>query len=939
MNLRIRIIRDRLLLTLGCFLLGILVLAGQSAGHPRIYVTNQEKEVFIKSLERIEWKKKLVDKKRKNLEKFMALWEKDPEWLVSRLQMNWKTRHSKVFLKGGNFSHSEGEAPVPTVRYSGTRDWATDYKRPKLEDIQPYLDDPRGLYLEHGKTGKMEWVHPSKSGFAIDNTNEQIMNLVADAAFFYWLTGQVKYAEFAAPVFFTYMNGMYNRDAPIDLENSNQQNISGLATFEVIHEGIVVPLVTTYDFLFDYFKAENADLDTSVAVFQKWGDQIIKKGIPDNNWNLFQARFITYIGLVLEENKTYKNGKGREYFLDHTFNKSTDRQIAIKETLLVYDQENAIWPESASYSVHVITTLLRIFTLLDHATNNNEFTNFPIVEKAALASFQYLFPSGYTVGFGDSHHRSLPPENFELLVANYRKYEQKEKEKLISGFLAQMVNDELYNRKADNFFELFFYVDTLNESVSSADEIDTGNLITPTFYAPNVSMVNQRMGKGQNAVMVSTVGSFGNHAHANGISLELYANDYVMGPDMGRGPSYWHPDHRQFYSRFPAHNTVVVDGISDYSAMRTYHPFKLENVYPKSGERPSFDKVTFSKVSFLEPKTVTDQQRFTAIVNSNSDRPYILDVFRSKKQQETKQKHEYLYHNLGQKFEVFDSNNKPLDFVSTDELSSKHGDLKGYDYFTDKMKAGSSDDIQALFTLQSEGKADNFMKLWVKGSENQTIYKVNSPKSNALSKGTAPIEILDKPTPTLVLHRGEAAWANPFAVVFNPFMEGGVNPIADVSFSSLANYPSTQLIDVLLNDKLMKDKMVLNASENDIAAREGFYQKGLFSVIRQTTKEAKIELMFLSGMEKFEFQGWDIVSSGVPFTFSLETIPNGFKMSNDKPLTLNMPLPQERKQAEIQCYEAGKMVASRIGTTNRNNPGQVVFKLGKGYDKILIIVK
>ncbi len=931
--------RDKILLIIGCFFLGIPVLVAQTTAHPRIYVTDQEKEVFVESIETVQWKKELVDKKKEKLEKYIEFWKKDSEWLVSRLQMNWKTKHNKVFLKGGDFSHSEGEAPVPTVRYSGTRDWATDYKRPNLKDVQPYLDDPRGLYLEHKKTGKMEWVHPSKSGFAIENTNEQIMELVADAAFFYWLTGQEKYAEFAAPVFFTYMNGMFHRDAPIDLEKSNQQNISGLATFEVIHEGIVVPLVTTYDFLFNYFKAKNADLDTTVAVFQKWGDQIIKKGIPDNNWNLFQARFLTYIGLVLEGNKTYKNGKGREYFLDHTFSKSTDRQIAIKETLLVYDQENAIWPESASYSVHVITTLLRIFTLLDHATNNNEFTNFPIVEKAALASFQYLFPSGYTVGFGDSHHRPLPPENFELLVANYRKYKQNDKEKLISGFLAQMVSDGLYERKADNFFELFFYVDALNEIQSSSNNINTGNLMSPTFYAPNVSMLNQRMGTGENAVFVSTVGSFGNHAHANGISLELYANHYVLGPDMGRGPSYWHPDHRQFYSRFPAHNTVVVDGISDYSAMRTYHPFRLENVYPKSGERPSFDKVTFSKVSFLEPKTISDQQRFTAIVKSNVDKSYIVDVFRSKKQQETKQKHEYIYHNLGQEFEIFDSNNKPLDFVSTDDLSSKHGDLKGYDYFTDKMKAANSGDIQALFTLQSENKPENLMKLWVKGSENQTIYKVNSPKSNALSKGTAPIEILDKPTPTLILKRGEAAWENPFAVVFNPYMSGGVNPIANVSYSTLEEFPNTQLIDVLLNDKITEDKMVLNVSENDITVREGFYQKGLFSLTRQPTKDSKIELMFLSGMEKFESHGWDIVSSGVPFTFSLETRPNGFKVSNDRPLTINMPLPKGIEQAEIQLYEDGKMVARRIGTTNRNNPDQVVFKLEKGYDTVLIILK
>ncbi len=916
-------------------LLASALVEAQTEDHPRIYVTDQEKEVFVQSVESVAWKKELVDKKKERLEEYIAYWENDPEWLVSRLQMNWNTKHDKVYLKGGNFSHSEGKAPVATVRYSGTRDWATDYVRPKLEDVPPYFDDSRGLFLKHKQTGKMEWVHPSKSGFAIDKINEQIMGLVADAAFFYWLTGEQKYADFAAPVFFTYMEGMYYRDAPIDLEKSEQDNISGLATFEVIHEGVVISLVTTYDFLYGYFKANKKNLDTSVAVFQKWGDQIIKKGIPDNNWNLFQARFLTYIGLVLETNQNYKNGKGQKYYLDHTFNISTDRQIAIKESLLVYDQENAMWPECASYSVHVITTFLRIFTVLDHATNANEFANYHMVERAALASFQYLFPSGYMVGFGDSHHKTLPPENFELLVANYKKYGQEDKEKLISGLLSQMIENGQYNRKGKDFFELFFYVDKLNENGTN-EVLQTDTLVSPTFYAPNVSMLNQRMGTGKNAVMASVVGSFGNHAHANGISLELYANNYVLGTDMGRGPSYWHEDHRDFYSRLPAHNTVVVDGQSDYAAMRTYFPFQLDNVFPNSGERPSFDKVTFSKVSFVEPKTVSDQQRFTALIESKNQKPYIIDVFRSKKQKEGKQKHEYIYHNLGQSLELLDDKNNILNTTPTDELSSKKGDLKGYDYFTDKSKTINSGDIQAVFKLKSGENAHNIMKLWVKGSKNQTLYKVNSPKSNALSAGTAPKEVLEKPIPTLILKREEAAWENPFAVVFNPYIEGDNNPIANVTFSSLPEYPNTQIIDVLLSDTSTVDRTVLNTSESDVASKEGFYQKGLLSTLRLANNKADIEFMFLSGMEKFESHGWDIVSSGRPFSFTLERNTNGYVISNDNPITINMPLSKEGAEPQIQLYENGNLVASRKATVNRNNPGQVVFKLSKGYNKVLI---
>lgn len=907
---------------------------GQNTEHPRIYTTNESKEAFLKTLENIAWKKELVNKKKENVEKYLKLCEDDSEWLVSRLQMNWKTKHSKVFVKGGDFSHSEGSAPVPTVRYSGTRDWATEYKRPNLEDVIPYFDDPKGLYLEHKKTKKKAWVHPSEAGFAIEKINEQIMRLAEDAAFLYWLTGDKKYAELATPIFLTYMNGMYHRDAPIDLNKGIQQVISGLATFEVIHEGIVVSLVTTYDFLYDYFKANNTNLDTSIAVFQKWGDQIINNGIPDNNWNLFQARFLTYIALVLEKNETYKNSKGQEYFLDHTFTTSTDRQLAIKESLLVYDSKTGIWPESPSYSVHVITTLLRIFTLLDHATNNNELSNYPIVEKAALSSFQYLFPSGYTIGFGDSKHKTLPPENFELLISKYKKYGEADKEALISGLLSKMISDKLYVRKASDFFQLFFYVDSLKINTESKDQNHLQKLTSPTFYASNVSMFNQRMGQGDDAIMVSTVGSFGNHAHANGISMELFANNYALGPDMGKGPSYWHPTHREFYSRFPAHNTVVVDGTSDYAAMRTYNPYKLDDFYPKIGETPSFDKVTFSKVSFFEPATVSDQQRFTAIIKSNTSKGYVVDVFRSKKQKEGKQKHEYIYHNLGQTLEIFDKKGVDLKLNATDELSSEKGDLKGYDYFTDKKKGISSKDMQALFTLTSKEAADNLMKVWVKGSPNQTIYAVKSPKSNALTKGTAPEEVVKAALPTLILKREEAAWSNPFALVFNPFMENGENPIENISYSALEKYPNTQIIDVLLNDKITTDRIVVNTSENDIAAEESLYQKGLLSITRSSKT---LDFLFLSGMIRYKNDGWDIMSSGEPFTLSLESIEGGYVLKTDKPITINMPFPEESKPAELRVYKEGKLVSSRKGTKNRNNPEKLVFKIERACDKVEIL--
>ncbi|MDO7171583.1 heparinase II/III family protein [Mariniflexile sp. AS56] len=915
---------------------GSTLMMAQETGHPRIYATNASKSDFLESIKKVAWKQRLVDEKVEKLEKYLKYVENDPTWLVSRLQMNWKTKHDKVFLKGGNFHHSEGNAPVPTVRFSGTRDWATEYSAPKLEDIEPYFDDPRGYYLADKKTKVKEWVHPSKIGHAIEGTNRHIMSLVEDAAFLYWVTGDKKYAEFAKPVYDTYIEGMYYRDAPIDLENGNQQRISGLATFEVIHEKILISLITTYDFLHDYFKQEKLNLDHSAAVFQKWGDQIVNNGIPDNNWNLFQARFLTYVALVLERDNAYKNGKGREYFLDRTFDTSTERQLSINESLLVYDQETGMWPECASYSVHVITTLLNIFTLLDNATNNNELSNFPIIEKAALSSFQYLFPSGYTVGFGDSNHKPLPPENFELLISNYRKYQNEEKEGIISGLLDQMIAKGEYERKADDLFQLFFYVNELKASEKNENGLE--KLTSPTFYASNVSMFNQRLGAGNDAMMVSTAGSYGNHSHVNGISMELFANKYVLGPDMGKGSSYWHTDHREYYSRFPAHNTVVVDGISDYNAMRGYHPFKLENYFPEVSVTPTFDKLTYSKVSFFEPKAQADQQRFTAIIKGKASKGYILDVFRSKKQEAGKQRHDYFYHNLGQSLDILDSNSKALQLTATNDFGSKQGDLKAYDYLTDKKKVETSKDVQALFRLRSKGEPDNLMKVWLKGSENQSIYTALAPKANVLKKGggTAPADVVGDPIQTLIVKRNESAWENPFAMVFNPYFVGEENPISHVGFSNFKENPSTQVINVTLSDNSI-DQIILNTTEEDVVEKEGLYQKGLVSVTRKSKGIENLDYFFISGMYKYIQNGWEVFTSGVPVTLSVERLDNTFVIESDGAVVIRAPFLDGKTSAELRVYENSELVATRQGQINRSNPEQLEFRLSKAYSKVLIV--
>jgi len=478
--------------------------------HPQIYVTNAQKEAFLQRMESSEKANEFVEELKNKLEPYVKRHHNDPEWIVSRLQMYWKTKYSKVFVNGMDFSHGEGTAPVPTVRFSGSRDWATDYLQPELKDVKPYMDDDRGLYLQNGaKKGQpWEWVQPSETGHIIERINERIMTLAEEAAFLYWLTDEQKYAVFARDIFMKYTEGMFYREPPKTIENHGNAKLMGLQTFEVIHERIAEHFSVCYDFLYSFLKAENEDLNMIQTVLQKWADQEIKYGVPGNNWNLMQALYITYLGLALENDDYYDNGKGQDYYIDQVINQNSEKQKALKDVVKNYDQKNGIWPEVAGYNMLVGNDMLEIFCLMDNTLNNNLVGKFPIIEKANLAIFQYLFPNGFTVAYGDAKHSRIRFNALEMLISQYRKYGNSEKEALITKQLKRFIKEGVYSRdKINSLFQLFFYVENLMDVLPAESFSD---LVEPLFYAPNVSWVVQRNGNSmENGMMISENASRG----------------------------------------------------------------------------------------------------------------------------------------------------------------------------------------------------------------------------------------------------------------------------------------------------------------------------------------------------------------------------------------------------------------------------------------------
>ena len=837
--------------------------------HPRYLTTEKEKKETLDLIKKEEWAKDVFDGLTSRVEKYSS---KGPEWLTSRLQMYWKSHATDVYIRGEYYDHAGGEkAPAPTVMYTGARSHATIYRRPKLEDITPYHEDTKGMYLANTSLNgePLEWVSISKTGRMIESINSEIMGIARDAAFLWWLTGKEEYASMAASVFDTYMTGIYYRNVPIDLNNGHQQTLVGMSSFEVIHEDIIKSLVPLYDFLYKYLREKKPEkMDIYASAFKKWADNIIANGVPHNNWNLMQARFVMDIALILENNALYADGKGREYYIDYIINQSSIRQWSLKRLAEYgYDSNTGIWAECPGYSSVVVGDYAQFVTLFDRNLGHDLTKDIPVISKAVSAMPQYLFPNMMQVGFGDTHPSYLRTDIFKYMIANAQQHGKKDEEEHFTRML------KLFDPNAEKVSAgqgkmpiavTSFFSDKplkLNPK-TEAGKID--DYVTPSFYAPNVSWLVQRNGMDkENSLMISLNGSDGNHMHANGIGMELYGKGLPLAPDAGIGTmGYSGLDYLEYYSQFPSHNTVCVDGISSYPVMKSNHAFKVKNLYPESGVKVPYQPVSYSEVYFREPESYSDQTRLNGIINTSDSTGYYVDIFRSRKVEGGDKMHDYFYHNMGQVMILKAADGTDLNLQPTQELAFAGAHLYAYSYIYDKKSAQTDKNIKAEYTINMPDKNDITMNMWMKGEKDREVFSALSPMTEGISriKGM-PYDIKKQPTLTFVARQKGEAWTRPFVSIFEPVTKSSPSAISSVEYPLvISDGQSNSNIAVVVNLKDGRKDLILSSDTNAYLCKsENVETKSTYSVCR--SKEGMPVLIFLGNGTCYKCKGIEIKST------------------------------------------------------------------------------
>ncbi len=709
----------------------------------------------------------------------------DPDWLVGRLQMYWDSHATEVYIKGEEFDHAEGRAPVPTVRYTAARSTASQYSRPRLEDVKPFQDS-LGLWMVNRATGEAEWADPRKTGRQIESINNEILGLARDAAFLWWLNGDERYARMAEDVFDTYVTGLYYRNVPVDLNHGHQQTLVGLTSFEVIHENAVDPVTECYDFLHDRLAAVRPDkMKLYETAFRKWADNITDNGVPHNNWNLFQAHFIFRLAAVLSDDGAFDDGRGRQFYLDRLLNESSVRQWSPAKLIEYgFDAATGTWEESPGYASNVVGDFAEFAAMLDDVIGVDLVAAHPVLALAVRNIPQYFFPGSHLyAGWGDTHYGRMRTDFYPRMIANARRHGKREQEEFFTAMYKCIDTAVATGAAGGDVRSIAPRVSsftsmrplTLDETVPAGKIED---YVSPTFYSEGVSWFAGRTGMDSDrSLMMSVCGSEGNHMHAGGISLELFGRGYVVAPDPGVGAGYTSLDYAEWYSQFPAHNTVCVDGISSYPVMRSHHAFTLEGCYPRPEVRDGYyEGVVFGDFAFLEPETQSDQRRTVAIINTDLERAYYVDVFRSRRRDGEDMTHDYFYHNIGQEF-TLDVATSP-----TEELAFAGGHLYAYSYMWNKEAALTDDDITGRFTMREKDGREVTTAMWMKGRPQRRVFKALSPPLEGMSRVAMPYDVKSSPTQTYVARQYGEAWTRPFTAVFEPYTTADPSSIARVEY-------------------------------------------------------------------------------------------------------------------------------------------------------------
>jgi hypothetical protein len=722
--------------------------------HPCIYVSNSDKEKIVTRIATQKWAAKSFEAIKNQIRPYVERHQTDPQWIVSRLAMYWKNgeHYTQCYLHDQNWDYGEGNAPVPTVRMPGMRTW-NKYVNIPLEKRTPYNESGEMWGIDRtNPTAKPVLVPYKESGHMIRSNNSEILSLAQNAAFIYWINGDVRYARFAADIFYKWLAGTYYMNPILDPEHSTGSGggfepggICGYYDYEQIHDNLVTLAAPIYDFLYDYLcKNPNSQIkaigksteEVTTEVFKRFINLGMIRGGRTGNWNVNCWNVLMPAIVTLNDNKTYSDGKGREYYIDLFMKTSTKYHEALPDILANYDKITGLWNESPGYSFGTISQLLDFSTMLQNI-GIDLIDKYPIMRKAASAILPWLDEKGNIVVFGDTRGGTPDFKIFERLLAYYTMHGDKSSAESVGAILKKEIDNDSYSRNRSDWQGICTFTDS----------IPTGSYTQSiqTAYSPQHRHITLKNFNGNFKLMATIYGGRRDyHLSPNGLAAQFYGYGYALAPDASGYESYWTAD-TSYHQSATGSNTIIPGYKEGDISVNALYPPIHSGEFTATGR--DSDSITFADVS------ASEKRRIIALVRTSEDSGYYLDIFLSEQPE-----NDYIFHNVGKSLQLFDYNMNLLNSKEVNDISKRRS--KGYDYFTRPKMISVSNDFIARWIVDKNIICD-FHHVVISPCE---VYCVEAPYTTLNAKLTPNgISAAPSQTPTLIIRK---TGAEPFVGVY-----------------------------------------------------------------------------------------------------------------------------------------------------------------------------
>jgi hypothetical protein len=643
--------------------------------------------------------------------------------------------------------------------------------------------------------------------------HREILNNAAECAILYYLTSNADYAQVAADVLHNYVVKLENKD-PLNFDfytpaaNSNHL-INTRETFPriaIVYDFIQPFLINTTTTVYNITGSNRTAFNMSAAQksFEFMVTNVLKVGGTNSNHPILELTGGLYPALCIT------NDTKRNDLFDKLYNGDT-KQNGISWMLENFTNEG-LWPEAFSYSKITHETFLKALNVVDrYKPDLGILSKNKRLFDGVFTFENFNYPNGQMMAFGDSNRDDVDNTNalrMVLAICNrlsFNTYRQK-----TYSFLKSLYDKnggyqpEIYEQTLewDNPLQLLWGVNIPGSVTADNQPIYT------TFSATYAGVIAQRNYVESNnhlyGLMYYTGGGTYVHAHATGIDMELYGQNYVIGPDFGRD-TYGEDLHEQYAVSHAAHNTVIVNGTSkrgektngNSTWQNIVAPIVLQAAEPAQQATATSTNFSFSTQYLDDVINNASQQRTNAIVRTSNTSGYYVDFFRSTSK-ETNNYHDYIFHGLGDALSL-KSANTTLALTSTPNRFQKDiGDDRkqpGWRWFANtKTSEATTNNIKARFNLNATSK---YLHVTIPSSISRIYSTATAPATKKVTNGYDA-----KETQVLVMRKNGEAWNLPFVALYEP------------SGTENSTIKSADLIKV--SSKVVGVKVVSTVSNKDI---------------------------------------------------------------------------------------------------------------------------